>query len=67
MQNELLHFNSILITTTTNILHLIYDYNPPKRFAKFKNYFLSGISSNTFRAGYQIEPMLENGDGLGPT
>jgi hypothetical protein len=58
MQNEILQFNSILISTTTILLHLIYDYNPPTRFAKFKNKFLSGISSNTCEAGLEFMPML---------
>ena len=50
MQNVILHFNFILTTTTTNILQLIYDYNPPKSFAKFNNKFLSGIMTNTLWA-----------------
>jgi hypothetical protein len=51
MQNVILHLNSILTTTTTKMLHFIYDCNPPKRFAKFKNKFLAGILSNTLLAG----------------
>jgi hypothetical protein len=58
MQNEILQTNSKLNQTTTILLHLIYDYNPPKRIAKFKNKFLSGIISNTLYAGYQFMPML---------
>ena len=59
--------NSKLTQTNTILLLLIYDYNPPKRIAKFKNVFLSGIKPNTLQAGYLIMPMLEIGDGLGPT
>jgi hypothetical protein len=59
MQNEVLQFNSILTTTTTNILQIIYDYNPPKRFAKFKNIYLAGNSSNTLLAGYPMLPILK--------
>jgi hypothetical protein len=51
MQNVILHLNSILTTTTTKMLHSIYDYNPPKRISNFKNYFLAGILSNTLLAG----------------
>jgi hypothetical protein len=57
MQNVILHTNSILTTTTTKMLHLIYEYNPPKRISKFENNFLSGISTNTWQAGYQFEPI----------
>jgi hypothetical protein len=36
MQNVILHIKSILTTTTTKMLHLIYEYNPPKRISKFR-------------------------------
>jgi hypothetical protein len=63
----MLHINSILTTTTTKILHLIYEFNPPKRISKFKNNFLAGILSNTLYAGNQIEPIPHFLLGLGPT
>jgi hypothetical protein len=50
VQNEFLHFNSKLNQTNTILLNLIYDYHPPKRIAKFKNIFLSGITTNTLQA-----------------
>jgi hypothetical protein len=67
MQNVILHPNSILTTTTTKMLHLIYDCNPPKSFAKFKNNFLSGITTNTWQARLKLEPILNFYFGLGPT
>ena len=51
MQNVILHLISILTTTTTKMLHLLFDYNPPKRISNFKNLFLAGILSNTLLAG----------------
>jgi hypothetical protein len=39
-----------LHTTTTNMCHLLIESLPPKRIAKFKNYFLSAILSNTLWA-----------------
>jgi hypothetical protein len=63
----ILHTNSILTTTTTKMLHLVFDYNPPKRISKFENNFLSGISTNTWQAGYQFEPIPLFPLGLGPT
>jgi hypothetical protein len=67
MQNVILYLNSFLTTTTTKMLHLIYVYNPPKRISKFENIFLAGISTNTWQAGYQIEPIPHFLLGLGPT
>ena len=63
----ILQFNSILITTTTILLLLIYDYNPPKRFAKFEINFLAGITANTLQAGIKQVPILNFHLGLGPT
>jgi hypothetical protein len=40
--------NSILTTTTTNLLQIIYDHTPPKFNSKFENKVLAGISSNTW-------------------
>jgi hypothetical protein len=57
MQNVILHTNSILTTTTTKMLHSIFDFNPPKRISKFENNFLAGILSNTLQAGYQLKPI----------
>jgi hypothetical protein len=62
MHFEILQTNSKLNQTTTILLHLIYDYNPPKRIAKFKNIFLSGIMSNTFRAGTDLMPIPKIGE-----
>jgi hypothetical protein len=64
MQNVILQINTILTTTTTSILQIIYEYNPPKIFSNFKYYFLSGISPNTLQAGYIIVPMLSFGGDL---
>jgi hypothetical protein len=58
MQNVILHLNSILTTTTTKILHLLFVYNPPKRISKFKNLFLAAILTNTWWAVEKSEPML---------
>jgi hypothetical protein len=57
MQNVILHIKSILTTTTTKMLHSIFDFNPPKRFPKFENNFLAGILSSTWQAEYQFEPI----------
>jgi hypothetical protein len=67
MQYVILQINTILTTTTTNLLQIIYDYNPPKIFPKFKNNFLSGIQSNTFGAENQMKPMLKIWVGPSPT
>jgi hypothetical protein len=58
MHFGILQTNSKLNQTTTILLLLKYVYNPPKRFSKFKNYFLAAICSNTLQAWNQIEPML---------
>jgi hypothetical protein len=42
MQNMILHLNSFLTTTTTKMLHLIFDCNPPKRFFKIRKLFSCG-------------------------
>jgi hypothetical protein len=55
---------SKLTQTNTILLLLLYDYNPPKRIANFKNIFLSGIKPNTLQAGYLNVPMLEIGEDL---
>lgn len=67
MQFEILQTNSKLNQTTTILLLLIYDYNPPKRFAKFEIYFLSAILTNTLQAGIKQVPILKIWRGLGPT
>jgi hypothetical protein len=48
MQFGFLQITSNLTTTTTNLLQIIYDSNPPKFIQKFENNFLPAISSNTY-------------------
>jgi hypothetical protein len=61
MHFVILQINTKLTTTTTILLQLIYDYNPPKIFPKFKNKFLAAILSNTLQAGIEIVPILKFG------
>ena len=58
MTYVILQTYTILNTTTTLLLLLTYDCNPPKRFEKFKNNFLSGILSNSLWAEENLMPML---------
>jgi hypothetical protein len=67
MHFGILQNNSKLNQTTTILLLLLYDYNPPKRISKFKNHFLSAILTNTLQAGVKQVPILNFYLGLGPT
>jgi hypothetical protein len=48
VQFGFLQNHSKLTTTTTNLLQIIYDCNPPKFTQNFENKVLAGISSNTW-------------------
>jgi hypothetical protein len=47
---ETLQTSTILHTTTTILLQIIFKSNPPKRFEKFKYFLHAAISSNTLCA-----------------
>jgi hypothetical protein len=47
MQFVILQTTSKLTTTTTILLQIIYDSNPPKFIQKFQSGVLAAISSNT--------------------
>jgi hypothetical protein len=44
--------------TTTTLLQILFNSNPPKFIQKFKNIFLAGIISNTLQAEKRNVPML---------
>jgi hypothetical protein len=60
-----LQTNSKLTPTTISRLQMLYDYNQPKIFPKFKNKFIAPILSNILQAGIEMVPML--GFYLGPS
>jgi hypothetical protein len=45
---DILQINSILSTTTTLMLQILFVSTPPKRITKFKSFSLSAIFTNTF-------------------
>jgi hypothetical protein len=51
---EISQINSILHTTTTLTSQILFEALPPKIIAKFKNLFLSAITSNTLCATFWI-------------
>jgi hypothetical protein len=51
MTYVILQTYTILTTTTSILLLLLYDYTPPKIFSNFKIYLLAGITTNTLQAG----------------
>jgi hypothetical protein len=50
VQFEFLHFTTILITTTTNLLQILFNSNPPNFIQKFQSFVLAAIYTNTWCA-----------------
>jgi hypothetical protein len=59
-----LHFNSILTTTTTNLLQILFKSNPPNFTQKFQSFVLAAISTNTLCAPVCQLNTLQNPAGL---
>jgi hypothetical protein len=63
----ILQTSTILTTTTTTLLQILFKSNPPKLNQKFQTFFLSAILSNTLWASHRYMPMLDFGGGPSPT